>query len=63
GKAIVVRGQDTLSESEIIAHCQQNLAKFKVPQSVAWVDELPRNAAGKVLKRELRKQFIPAETK
>ncbi|MEM6529932.1 MAG: AMP-binding protein, partial [Chloroflexota bacterium] len=62
GKAIVVAGAGTSSEEAIIAHCQQNLAKFKVPQSVVFVDELPRNAAGKVLKRELRKQFIPVES-
>ncbi|MEL6268672.1 MAG: AMP-binding protein [Chloroflexota bacterium] len=63
GKAIVVAGAGAPTEEAIIAHCRENLAKYKVPQSVAWVDELPRNAAGKVLKRELRKQFIPAETK
>jgi fatty-acyl-CoA synthase len=58
GKAIVVRkAGSSISEDEIIAHCQANLAKFKVPQSVAFVDELPRNAAGKVLKRTLREQF------
>ncbi|MEO1643854.1 MAG: hypothetical protein AAFR67_01610, partial [Chloroflexota bacterium] len=44
-------------ETDIIAHCKQNLATFKVPLSVEFVDELPRNAAGKVLKRTLREQF------
>ncbi|NDJ52144.1 MAG: long-chain fatty acid--CoA ligase [Chloroflexi bacterium] len=59
GKAIVVlKPQANLSEEAIIHHCRHNLAKFKVPQSVAFIDELPRNAAGKVLKRELREQFI-----
>lgn len=58
GKAIVVRKRDTdISPETIIEHCQVNLAKFKVPKSVAFVDELPRNAAGKILKRELREQF------
>ena len=58
GMAIVVRkpGQP-LAEADIIAHCIGRLAKFKVPQSVAFVDVLPRNATGKVLKRELRTQF------
>ena len=57
GLAVVVSGEDAPTEAEIIDHAQENLAKFKVPQSVAFVDELPRNAAGKVLKRELRRKF------
>jgi fatty-acyl-CoA synthase len=42
----------------VIAHCIANLAKFKVPQSVEFVEILPRNATGKVLKRKLRTQFV-----
>jgi fatty-acyl-CoA synthase len=58
--AIVVRKPDqVLEEGDIIRHCLTRLAKFKVPQSVAFVDALPRNATGKVLKRELRAQFAP----
>ena len=58
GMAIVVRkpGQD-LDEGDVIRHCLGQLAKFKVPQSVTFVDVLPRNATGKVLKRELKVQF------
>ena len=58
GMAIVVRkpGQD-LDEGDVIRHCLGQLAKFKVPQSVAFVEALPRNATGKVLKRELKAQF------
>ena len=50
-----------LSEQEIIGHCVKNLAKFKVPQQVAFIDALPRNATGKVLKRELRVKYIGAD--
>ena len=59
GMAIVVRKPDqALEEGDVIRHCLGRLAKFKVPQSVAFVETLPRNATGKVLKRELRTQFI-----
>ena len=37
-------------------HVKQNLASFKVPREVEFVDELPRNATGKVLKRELQER-------
>jgi fatty-acyl-CoA synthase len=55
GRAFVVlhEGAD-LDGDAIIAHCLDNLAKFKVPKSVVAVAQLPRNATGKILKRELR---------
>jgi len=59
GLAILVLKVDcTISPDMVIATCQQHLAKFKVPKQVAFIESLPRNAAGKVLKRELRTQFI-----
>jgi len=59
GMAVIVRKEgQALAEGEVIQHCLGRLAKFKVPQSVAFVDALPRNATGKVLKRELRTQFV-----
>jgi fatty-acyl-CoA synthase len=58
GLAIVVPAVGkTVTEDEIIEACRQNLAKFKVPKGVRFIDELPRNAAGKILKRELKAQF------
>jgi fatty-acyl-CoA synthase len=58
GKAIVVvKEGETLTEDEVIGLCHGKLAKFKIPRSVAFVDELPRTAAGKVLKRELRERY------
>jgi fatty-acyl-CoA synthase len=63
GKAIlVVKPNQELSSEQVIGHCIANLAKFKVPQSVEFVEVLPRNATGKVLKRELRAQFVGAAT-
>ena len=43
-----------VSEAELIAHCRARLASFKTPKSIVFVAELPRNASGKVLKRQLR---------
>ncbi|MGB7342531.1 MAG: long-chain fatty acid--CoA ligase [Phototrophicaceae bacterium] len=58
GQAIVVIKQGyTITADDIIQHCKANLAKFKVPQQVDFIDELPRNAAGKVLKRDLRTRY------
>ncbi len=53
-KAFVVPDNDAdLSEQEIRDYVKSNLARFKVPREVEFVDSLPRNATGKVLKREL----------
>jgi fatty-acyl-CoA synthase len=43
----------TLSEDEVKAFVRDNLARYKVPREVVFVDELPRNPSGKVLKRQL----------
>ncbi|MBL8352113.1 MAG: long-chain fatty acid--CoA ligase [Burkholderiaceae bacterium] len=47
-----------LDRDAVIGHCSGRLARFKWPHDVAFVDALPRNATGKVLKRELRKRFV-----
>lgn len=51
--AFVVRKDDTVSEDDLKAWVKQNLARYKVPREIVFLDELPRNATGKVLKREL----------
>jgi acyl-CoA synthetase (AMP-forming)/AMP-acid ligase II len=53
-RAVVVRRSEGVSEDELVQYCQQRLAGFKRPRSVVFIDELPRNVMGKVLKRELR---------
>ena len=54
-KAVVVlRDGVSLSEDEIKKHVKANLAGYKVPRDVEFVDELPRTSTGKVLKRELK---------
>ncbi|MGK2877503.1 MAG: AMP-binding protein [Solirubrobacterales bacterium] len=50
-----------LDESEIKDHVKTHLANFKIPREVYFLEELPRNATGKVLKRELREHGGPAE--
>ncbi|MEU9288606.1 FadD3 family acyl-CoA ligase [Streptomyces sp. NPDC048275] len=53
GKAFVVR-RSPLSEDELIAWSRQRMAGFKVPRYVEFLDELPLNATGKVMKDQLR---------
>lgn len=50
---VVPREGATLTEPEVKAYVKANLARFKVPREVVFLDELPRNATGKILKREL----------
>jgi len=58
GQAIVaVKTGATLSETEVLDFLKGRLAKYKVPKRVAFVDQLPRNAAGKVLKNMLREKY------
>lgn len=61
GMAIIaVKPGHSLSEAEIHAHCQANLARFKCPRTIRFVDALPRNATGKIHKPTLRKTFSTA---
>ncbi|MGW4855570.1 fatty acyl-CoA synthetase [Streptomyces sp. NPDC004288] len=52
---VVPRGEVT--EAELLDHAREKLARFKAPKRVFLVDALPRNASGKILKRELRDRF------
>ena len=57
-KAIVVlREGETLEPEGLIDHCREKLAGFKIPRSVDMIAELPRNASGKVLKKDLREPY------
>jgi fatty-acyl-CoA synthase len=58
---ISLKTDQSLEEKEIIQHCINNLAKFKVPSSVQFIDALPRNATGKVLKRNLREDLLGSD--
>tara|TARA_B110000444_G_scaffold16117_1_gene13875 strand:- start:154 stop:1668 length:1515 start_codon:yes stop_codon:yes gene_type:complete len=55
GKAyIALKPDQKITAEEVIDHCLKNLAKYKIPESVEFIEALPRNATGKVLKRTLR---------
>jgi len=59
GKACVVLKPDTsATEEELVQFMADRLAKYKVPKSVTFMEALPISAAGKILKRELRDQWI-----
>ncbi len=51
---VVVRPGSTLTEDALLEHCRGHLARYKVPKAATFIDALPRNPSGKVLKRELR---------
>ena len=53
---VVPRAGHVLTEEEVLAHCRQQLAGFKVPKAVAFAEALPKNPSGKLLKRELRQR-------
>ncbi len=55
--ALVVRQTDSLTEASVMQFLDGKLARFKMPCGVAFVDEIPRNPSGKILKRILRDQY------
>jgi long-chain acyl-CoA synthetase len=55
---VVLRPGASADAADLEALCLDHLARFKRPKRYVFVDDLPKNAAGKVLKRELREQFI-----
>ncbi|MEM7017944.1 MAG: long-chain-fatty-acid--CoA ligase [Pseudomonadota bacterium] len=56
-KAIITRKGPDLTEQDVIDFCRENLARYKCPTSVDWMDEIPRNPSGKILKVELREPY------
>ena len=57
---VVVKAGASLTEDAVIAHCRDNMAHFKAPKRVIFVDELPKNPSGKLLKRDLRETYADA---
>jgi len=62
--ALVVRKPDVqVTEEEIVTFARQRLAGFKTPKTVGWVDSLPRNPSGKILKKILREPYWVGHTR
>ena len=58
-KAFVVSKQgETISEQELIEYCRTKLAAYKIPKNIEFIDELPKTAIGKILRRELREREL-----
>ena len=57
---VVVKKGENLTAEEVIAFCRKNLAAYKVPRMVEFMDELPKTAVGKVLRRKLKERETPA---
>jgi long-chain acyl-CoA synthetase len=51
---VVVKPGETLTEEEVISHCKERLAAYKMPRLVEFRDELPKTMVGKILRKELR---------
>jgi fatty-acyl-CoA synthase len=60
---VILKNGAQAGEIELIEHCRTQLAHYKCPRSVEFVDSLPRTGTGKVLKRELRKQYWQSDAK
>src|SRR3954452_21815967 len=54
---VVIGDGETVTADDVLEHCRAQLAKFKTPKDVVFIDALPRNPSGKVLKRDLRDQL------
>ena len=56
--AVVVLQQGAeVKEDDVIAFCKEHLAAYKAPKSIAFVESLPKNPQGKILKKEIRKPY------
>jgi len=60
---IVLRDNETVTEADIISFSRERLAHFKAITGITFVNELPRNASGKVLKVQIRKEYLKVEAK
>lgn len=57
-KCYVVKKNEALTEDELLQYCSQHLAKYKIPSSIEFIEELPKNTTGKILRRALKTQVL-----
>lgn len=55
-RAYVVKKNPSLTEEDVLAYCREHLAKYKVPSAIEFLEELPKNTTGKILRRALKEQ-------
>lgn len=58
---VVIKNDSPLTESLLHEYCQEHLAKYKVPNAIDFLDELPKNTTGKILRRALRDQLASSK--
>jgi long-chain acyl-CoA synthetase len=61
GEAVVsyvVRKNPNLTEEQLLSYCKDHLAKYKIPSIIEFIDELPKNTTGKILRRALKVQLV-----
>ncbi len=58
---VVLKPGSTATESELLEFCRSRLAHYKAPRSVDFLESLPKTGTGKILKRDLRNKYWPAE--
>ena len=61
-KAVVVKKDDTLSETEVIAYCKEKLTGYKCPRHVSFISELPKSNVGKILRRIIKENDLKTHT-
>jgi len=57
-RCYVVKKNPSLTENELMDYCTQHLAKYKLPSSIEFLEELPKNTTGKILRRALKTQVL-----
>ena len=55
-KLFVVRSDPSVTEEDVMAWCEENLTRYKVPKEIEFREELPKTNVGKILRRALRKE-------
>jgi long-chain acyl-CoA synthetase len=55
---IVVKQGETLTKKEVETHCRDRLAPYKIPKLIEFIDELPKSAVGKILRKALREREL-----